>query len=180
MPSLDAILRANPDFVDDLYRRWLDDPQSVDRSWALFFEGMRYAGNGTAAPAGRRAAVEGEPIVLTARGALPEGVPEETVAPALRIYDVVYTYRAFGHLIADLDPLGSGQREHPLLALSEFGFSEDDLDQVEQRVADRGRDETAAPQVDQAPERAVRRGAGAHLSRSLDALASRNIDSRSW
>ena len=52
MPSLDAILRANPDFVDDLYRRWLDDPQSVDRSWALFFEGMRYAGNGTAAPAG--------------------------------------------------------------------------------------------------------------------------------
>ncbi len=128
MPSLDAILRANPDFVDSLYRRWLDDPRSVDRSWALFFEGMRYAGNGTAAPAGRRGAVEGEPIVLTARGALPEGAPEETVAPALRIYDVVYTYRAFGHLIADLDPLGRAPREHPLLDLSEFGFTEDDLD----------------------------------------------------
>ncbi|HUP20086.1 MAG TPA: 2-oxoglutarate dehydrogenase E1 component [Gemmatimonadota bacterium] len=127
MPSLDAILRANPDYVDSLYRKWLEDPGSVDRSWALFFEGMRYAGNGGSRPAAR-ADGGAEPILLTARGALPEGIEEETVEPGLRIYDVVYTYRAFGHLIADLDPLGHRSREHPLLALSEFGFTEDDLD----------------------------------------------------
>jgi 2-oxoglutarate dehydrogenase E1 component len=73
--------------------------------------------------------VSEEPIVLTARGAVPEGVEGEAIAPALRVYDLVYTYRTYGHLIADLDPLGDGPREHPLLALSEFGFSEDDLDQ---------------------------------------------------
>ncbi|MDX1624746.1 MAG: 2-oxoglutarate dehydrogenase E1 component [Gemmatimonadota bacterium] len=123
MPSLDAILRANPDYVDSLYRRWLEDPDAIDPSWALFFAGMQWAGNGEVA---RR---EGEPVVLTARGALPEGVDEETVSPALRIYDVVHTYRSYGHLISDLDPLDRGEREHPLLALSEFGFDESDLDE---------------------------------------------------
>ena len=140
MPSLDAILRANPDYVDSLYRKWLEDPDSVDPTWGLFFAGMQFGGNGggngartvdgsrVASPSARTTEPE-EPIVLTARGALPEGVEEETVAPALRIYDVVYTYRAFGHLIADLDPLGQGDREHPYLELSEFGFTEEDLDE---------------------------------------------------
>ena len=135
MPSLDAILRANPEYVDSLYRRWLEDPDSVDPSWGLFFAGFQMAGGnggGNGAPAAIRERLrtpEGEPIVLTARGAIPEGVEEAELAPALRVYDLVYTYRTYGHLIAELDPLNRGQREHPLLALSEFGFTEDDLDQ---------------------------------------------------
>jgi 2-oxoglutarate dehydrogenase E1 component len=135
MPSLDAILRANPEFVDSLYRRWLEDPDSVDPTWGLFFAGYELGGgNGSGnvatatASAGLPAAAR-EPIVLTDRGAVPEGVEEAELAPALRAYDLVYTYRTYGHLIADLDPLGGGSREHPLLALSEFGFTEDDLDQ---------------------------------------------------
>ena len=44
------------------------------------------------------------------------------------IADLVHSYRELGHLIADLDPLGGSRREHPLLRLSELGFSERDLD----------------------------------------------------
>jgi 2-oxoglutarate dehydrogenase E1 component len=44
------------------------------------------------------------------------------------IADLVHSYRELGHLIADLDPLGGSPREHPLLRLSELGFSERDLD----------------------------------------------------
>ncbi len=128
MPSLEAILRANPEFVDKLYRRWLADPASVDPTWGLFFAGYEMGeggGNGRASVlAGPR-----PPVVLTAEGALPEGIDEAAVEPALRIYDVVHTYRAHGHLIADIDPLGRNLREHPFLALSEFGFTESDLDQ---------------------------------------------------
>ena len=46
------------------------------------------------------------------------------------IADLVHSYRELGHLIADLDPLGGSPREHPLLRLSEMGFSERDLDRV--------------------------------------------------
>jgi 2-oxoglutarate dehydrogenase E1 component len=44
--------------------------------------------------------------------------------------DLVHSYRELGHLAADLDPLGSSPREHPLLRLEEFGFTERDLDRV--------------------------------------------------
>jgi 2-oxoglutarate dehydrogenase E1 component len=46
------------------------------------------------------------------------------------IADLVHSYRELGHLVADLDPLGGSPREHPLLRLSEMGFSERDLDRV--------------------------------------------------
>jgi 2-oxoglutarate dehydrogenase E1 component len=46
------------------------------------------------------------------------------------IADLVHSYRELGHLIADLDPLGGSPREHPLLKLSELGFSDHDLDRV--------------------------------------------------
>jgi 2-oxoglutarate dehydrogenase E1 component len=134
VPSLDAILRANPEYVDALYRRWLENPESVDSTWGLFFAGYQLGGTnggngGSSIPGGTLRTEAGEPIVLTDRGAIPEGIEEAALAPALRVYDLVYTYRTYGHLIADLDPLGRGSREHPLLALSEFGFAEEDLGQ---------------------------------------------------
>jgi 2-oxoglutarate dehydrogenase E1 component len=46
------------------------------------------------------------------------------------IADLVHSYRELGHLVADLDPLGGSPREHPLLRLSELGFSDRDLDRV--------------------------------------------------
>jgi 2-oxoglutarate dehydrogenase E1 component len=46
------------------------------------------------------------------------------------IADLVHSYRELGHLVADLDPLGGSRRDHPLLRLSELGFSERDLDRV--------------------------------------------------
>jgi 2-oxoglutarate dehydrogenase E1 component len=128
MPSLDAILRANPEFVDAMYHRWREDPDSVDPTWGLFFAGYELGddgGNGRpAAPTGTET-----PVVLTATGALPEGIDESTVEPALRIYDVLHTYRAHGHLIAQIDPLGRNPTRHPFLELSEFGFTAQDLDQ---------------------------------------------------
>jgi 2-oxoglutarate dehydrogenase E1 component len=46
------------------------------------------------------------------------------------IAELVHSYRELGHLVADLDPLGGSPREHPLLRLSELGFSEQDLDRA--------------------------------------------------
>jgi 2-oxoglutarate dehydrogenase E1 component len=133
MPSLDAILRANPDYVDSLYRQFLEDPESVDPTWALFFAGYQWKGDGVGAENG----ADGGPVVLTSSGAVPEGVAH-TEAAHLRCYGLVHTYREFGHLIADLDPLERGPREHPVLALSEFGFSEADLDQIVECSAYKG------------------------------------------
>jgi 2-oxoglutarate dehydrogenase E1 component len=50
--------------------------------------------------------------------------------PGPDIAELVHSYRELGHLVADLDPLGGSPREHPLLRLSELGFSDRDLDRV--------------------------------------------------
>src|SRR5438874_328727 len=99
MLPFDEIARANPDYVDDLYREYLRDPASVDERWALVFAGFDLALRDGARPGGS-------------------------------VAELVHAYRELGHLVADLDPLGGSPREHPLLRLSELGFSERDLDRV--------------------------------------------------
>jgi 2-oxoglutarate dehydrogenase E1 component len=111
--DLDFILRANPDYIEDLYRQYLRDPHAVGADWAHFFAGFEYAGDGR-------------------RSAPPES--ERSIA----VLDVIHSYRELGHLIANLNPLGGNATEHPLLALSEFGFAESDLDRVVQCPTFRG------------------------------------------
>ena len=49
MSNLDLVSRVNADYVEDQYRRYRADPNSVDERWALFFAGFEMAdghGNG--------------------------------------------------------------------------------------------------------------------------------------
>ena len=97
--DLDFILRANPDYIEDLFRQYSRDPRSVGADWALFFAGFEL-GQAVGRPGGG--------------STRPSAV--------LGVFDLIHSYRELGHLIADLDPLGQNPTEHPLLALAEFGF----------------------------------------------------------
>jgi 2-oxoglutarate dehydrogenase E1 component len=117
--DLDFIARANPEYVDALYRQFLRDPKSVDEHWALFFAGFE-VGRGNGSPTAR----------LT-----PEA---PTTHRNLGVFDLIHSYREFGHLIANLDPLGHSQTHHPFLDLAEFGFTDGDLDRPVGRSNFRG------------------------------------------
>jgi 2-oxoglutarate dehydrogenase E1 component len=101
----DSIARANPAYLESLYRQFQDDPGSVDEQWRLLFAGYDFA---------------------RTRG----GSPADGGEPAFGISDLVHSYRELGHLIADLDPLDRALRTHPLLELGEFGLGDADLDRV--------------------------------------------------
>jgi 2-oxoglutarate dehydrogenase E1 component len=101
MTALDAIARANPDYVEALYQQYRRDSSSVPERWALVFAGYEWA-------------------ATTTRGRDASSAAPETA-------DLVHSYRELGHLVADLDPLAQTPRSHPLLALGEFGFTEADL-----------------------------------------------------
>ena len=121
MATLEFINRVNADYVDALYQQYLQDPQSVDSTWQLFFAGFEAArGNGHGEATGAVRAGDGERIV--------------------GIFDLVHSYRELGHLVANLDPLGHNQVSHPLLEPSEFGFSEADLERSFQSPSFKGRD----------------------------------------
>src|SRR4029450_13311424 len=121
MKGFEGLALANKDYVAEQYRRWKEDPRSVDESWQLFFAGFELAAadgqNGTA-PA------------LDVSGA-PGGAREAGAGPAgagVGGFDLVPSYRELGHLVAYLNPLGPKPVGHPLLDPSEFGFGEGDLD----------------------------------------------------
>ena len=94
------------ELVDDMYRRWQDDPQAVPESWQEFFEGFELAS------CNRRC------------------VAAESAHRQSAVNDLIDTYRKQGHLIAQTDPLGQGPTHHPDLDLRRFGLSEQDLEQV--------------------------------------------------
>ena len=108
--DLDFILRANPDYIEDLYQQYRRAPGSVGADWAHFFAGFEMGSSGRA------------PVPTAAR----------QTERAIGVFDLIHTYREFGHLIADLNPLGDNLTEHPLLDMEEFGFGEADLDRVVQ------------------------------------------------
>src|SRR5438128_10416315 len=52
MLPFDEIARANPEYVDALYREYLRDPTAVDEGWALVFAGFDLALRDAARPGG--------------------------------------------------------------------------------------------------------------------------------
>ncbi|MBV9124554.1 MAG: 2-oxoglutarate dehydrogenase E1 component [Planctomycetes bacterium] len=96
--------RWNLTAIEEQYQRWQQDPQAVDETWRVFFEGFELGGTRPAAPLDT-----GSQIGL------------------VRLIDA---YRDLGHFLAKLDPLSEARSSLPLLELSEFGFGEADLDRT--------------------------------------------------
>src|SRR5258706_9449432 len=117
MDYSDFINRSNADYIERLYQQYQSDPRSLEPQWQAFFAGFE-AGGGRAISSALHAAQPPEGAVV--EGSVMLGGGESS--------DVVHSYRELGHLIANLDPLGHNRTTHPLLDLSEFGLSLDDLD----------------------------------------------------
>src|SRR6202030_2396510 len=108
--SIDA--RENLDLIEENYRRWQENPESVDSGWSAFFEGFEL-GN------------------LPQRDGAPKAFGEAEAREAAlqtRVDGLVYAYCSLGHTIARVDPLAERRPQNPLLSLPELGFSESDLD----------------------------------------------------
>jgi 2-oxoglutarate dehydrogenase E1 component len=120
MRGFEAVSLANKDWVAEQYRRWQEDPASVDERWGIFFAGFDLGvdGNGDGAPHGLGNGAGGQAIVDTGE------------VRVLGVYGLVEAYRERGHLMADLNPLEPAPESHPELDYDEFGFTEAELDRV--------------------------------------------------
>ncbi len=131
----DAVNAWGADYIDGLYEQWRVDPASVDAAWQQFFKGFEL---GVEAPAKRRGA--GAPA--SASGAAQAGAhaasagaraADAAVAPAAalelqrKVDELIARYRAFGHLAAQLDPLGTERPFPQLLTLESVGLDDSHL-----------------------------------------------------
>lgn len=128
------LFAANGDFIEDLYLKYLENPDNIDENWKTFFanlaEDQKQALN---AIVGASWLPRKNKVILP-----PEVVPDKKgqkpapSAESFKIYNVnllIADYRAYGHLLAQLDPLGLEKKQDSIkLDLQHYGLSDADLD----------------------------------------------------
>tara|TARA_B100001250_G_scaffold411278_1_gene439578 strand:- start:7292 stop:10153 length:2862 start_codon:yes stop_codon:yes gene_type:complete len=121
MPQLNSH-GENAEFVDQLYQQYLEDPSQLDTEWRAFFKGFDLGFSQT----------ENSPGKLESRSGFSVNYDQDDLPQRQHtdrgVFALVQAYRTLGHFIANLDPLGQNRKSIPLLDLSEFGLSEDDLE----------------------------------------------------
>jgi 2-oxoglutarate dehydrogenase E1 component len=136
----------NAPFIEELYAKYLADPNSVDLSWRGFFDDLKEEAQAAlkdikgASWAPRDRSIEiarngsGNGAAHLADGTRPMGTvtaADQRLAArdSLRAVMLVRVYRVRGHLEAMLDPLDLKPRaKHPELDYRTHGFTEADLD----------------------------------------------------
>src|SRR5688572_20719949 len=98
---------VNAGYVFELYERYRKDPESVDEATRKAFESWTPPD-----PTAQRPATQGAPARLDA------------IVGAANLAESI---RRYGHLAAQLDPLGSAPIGDPSLSPAAHGLTEDDL-----------------------------------------------------
>jgi 2-oxoglutarate dehydrogenase E1 component len=144
---------GNAAFVEDLYARWAEDPNSVEPSWRAFFASLndradevkRAVEEPSWTPPAERvqrpdwlSAIDGLWPALEAKlgariaerqPALGADAVRAATLDSLRAVMMIRAYRMRGHLAANLDPLGLAERpDASELDPASYGFAESDYD----------------------------------------------------
>ena len=132
---------TNATFINDLYKEWKINPNSVPKEWDLWFKS-----NGDEAIlddgpswAKKNSQVIGaidtvESVRAVARGIAGKGDLSATdlraaTTDSIRAIMLIRAFRINGHLLANLDPLNLQQGDvHPELNPKTYGFNDDDWD----------------------------------------------------
>jgi 2-oxoglutarate dehydrogenase E1 component len=127
MKDFSYITSSHPEFIENLYRDFLNDPRSVDPELKSFFEGFDFAvGNGKVSSNVATA------IASTVTAPPPDGINPNEInwKKELGAYRMILGYRNKGHLIAKTNPIRERKDRDANLNLGFFGLAEDDLDKV--------------------------------------------------
>ncbi|HLY54595.1 MAG TPA: 2-oxoglutarate dehydrogenase E1 component [Stellaceae bacterium] len=128
---------ANTAFLAELYAHWLDDPSSIDPSWASLFGELQDDAQSVlaelAGPTWRREAtprIIGNGKAANGNGAaIASGDVRRAALDSICALQLIRSYRVRGHLMAELDPLGLRLPEsHCELDPRTYGFTEADYD----------------------------------------------------
>jgi 2-oxoglutarate dehydrogenase E1 component len=107
MDKFTYIGNSDVNAIDDLYQRYVSNPESVDIEWARFFEGVEFAQTDFES------------------GEIPENVQKE-----FRVLSLIDGYRSRGHLFTKTNPVRERRKYAPTLDIENFGLEKSDLNTV--------------------------------------------------
>ena len=96
--------------IEDLYLTYLENPESVDKSWQQFFAGYELA--------------------RTSYKQKTSLVNHDDIDKEFAILSLIHGYRQRGHLFTKTNPVRSRRKYEPTLAIENFGLEQSDLEKV--------------------------------------------------
>lgn len=106
MSQISYLSNAHPEYIENLYKDYLKDPNSIDPDLKKFFEGFDFASQNF---------VDGP------------STNSSVSIDEFKVYQLIDAYRNRGHLLANTNPIRKRKDRNPVLELSNFGLSEKDL-----------------------------------------------------
>lgn len=117
MSNYSYIFNAHPSFIDAMYKKYQQDPNTVEQGWRTFFEGFEFGLNG-----------QSQNKIAPTRGTASEETLRFT-PKELQVIGLINGYRRRGHLLSKTNPILDRKDRKPHLDLEDYGLSEADLDQ---------------------------------------------------
>jgi 2-oxoglutarate dehydrogenase E1 component len=113
MKDFSAVSNAHPQYIDGLYRSWLQDPASVEDGWQAFFKGFDFALSSANGNGATQSASTGDTTNLQKE---------------FGVIGLIHGYRDRGHTLSTTNPIKARKDRKPRLSLGDYGLSDADLD----------------------------------------------------
>ncbi len=132
----------SPQYLNELYAQYIDNPSSLDSGWASFFDELgdenihllqdiKGASWAPEFDVVQHAHTEKSEEKSKAPKVLNDNDVRSAALDSVRALMLIRAYRVRGHLEANLDPLGLWKREdHPELDPISYGFTKDDMNRT--------------------------------------------------
>lgn len=100
-----SYLNNNPEYIEEIYKDYLQNPESVDAGWRKFFEGFEFA----------RKNYE---------------VEDNVSSSEYKVINLIEDYRKRGHLFTKTNPVRTRRQYSPTLDIQNYGLEAKDLEQT--------------------------------------------------
>ncbi|MEP7267902.1 MAG: 2-oxoglutarate dehydrogenase E1 component, partial [Saprospiraceae bacterium] len=111
MQDFSAVFNATPEYIDSLYKTYLQNGNQLDESWKAFFKGFEFADKSNIGHAGN--------------GAVGSASPE--ISDEFKVIALIHGYRDRGHLLSNTNPIKKRRDRQAKLELADYGLTEKDL-----------------------------------------------------
>lgn len=119
MDKYSYISNAHGAYIEELYKSYKENPDSIDQSWQKFFEGFDFS----------LEFAEKEAVAPKTNGADAfDQVATEDSIRETRVRELIHAYRTRGHLRSDTNPIRPRRQHKVYLDLDNFALSDQDLD----------------------------------------------------
>ncbi len=104
MDELSFLSSADSETIEELYRQYKQNPESIEIGWRRFFQGFEFSG---------------------------KLMPQSDMKPdEFKVIDLINEYRKRGHLFTKTNPVRARRKYYPTLDIDNFGLTPEDRSQV--------------------------------------------------